>query len=157
MKRLKTFLIYGLLIAVFWILSDFLINVGINSTYKPIERIDNTAQIDVYQAEATLINGRMKGVIKNSDNANTSQKYIKLQLYSARDVEIGTRYIEIEELQPEQVKPFELYFKIRGVKYYKLEIVDEKGPEENLDIDLIPKDLTKGEILWGVIIALMLW
>ena len=155
MKRLKTFLIYGLLIAGFWILSDFLISVGINSTYKSIERIDDTAQIDVYQAEATLINGRIKGVIKNSDDSNISQKYVKLELYSKRDVEIGTRYIEIGELQDGEVKPFELYFKIDNIKYYKLGIVDEKGPDEELEI--LPKDLTKGEILWGVLIALMIW
>ena len=157
MKRLKTFLIYGLLILGFWILSDILIKVGINSTYKPIERIDKTEQIEVYQAEATLINGRLKGVIKNSAENNVSNKYVKLQLYSDLNNEIGTRYIAINELEQNNVKPLELYFKVKHVRYYKLSIVDEKGPDEGLDIDILPKDLTTGEILWGVLIVLMLW
>ena len=157
MKRLKTFLIYGLLILGFWILSDILIKVGINSTYKPIERLDETKQIEVYQAEATLVNGRMKGIIKNSAENNVSNKYVKLELYSDLNNEIGTRYIPINELEQNNVKPLELYFKVKHVRYYKLSIVDEKGPDEGLDIDILPKDLTKGEILWGVLIVLMLW
>ena len=157
MKRLKTFLIYALLILGFWILSDILIKVGINSTYKPIERIDKTEQIEVFQAEATLINGRIKGVIKNSAENNVSNKYVKLELYSDLNNEIGTRYIEINELEQNNIKPIELYFKIRNVKYYKLSIVNEKGPEENLEIKLLPKDLTAVELFWGVLIVLMIW
>ena len=157
MKRLKTFLIYGLLILGFWILSDILIKVGINSTYKPIERIDETGQIEVYQAEATLINGRIKGIIKNSAENNVSNKYIKLELFSDLNNEIGTRYIEINELEQNNVKPLELYFKIRDVKYYKLSIVNEKGPDEDLELKLLPKDLTTAELFWGVLIVLMIW
>ena len=108
MKRMKTFLIYALLLIGFWLFSNLLINVGINSTYKPIERLDDLSQIEVYQAEATLINGRIKGLIKNN------------------------------------------------AQNYKLDIVDEKGPEESLDIKLLPGDLTTGELFWGVLIVLMI-
>ena len=99
----------------------------------------------------------MKGIIKNSAENNVSNKYVKLELYSDLNNEIGTRYIPINELEQNNVKPLELYFKVKHVRYYKLSIVDEKGPDEGLDIDILPKDLTKGEILWGVLIVLMLW
>ena len=156
MKRMKTFLIYALLLIGFWLFSNLLINVGINSTYKPIERLDDLNQIEVYQAEATLINGRIKGLIKNNAQNDISNKYIKLELFSERNVEIGTRYIEIGELEQNSTKPLEIYFKINHVKYYKLDIVDEKGPEESLDIKLLPGDLTTGELFWGVLIVLMI-
>ncbi len=138
-------------------MSDLLIKVGINSTYKPIERLDNTEQIQIIQAEATLINGRIKGIITNSEQNNLSNKYVKLELFSDHDNEIGIRYISIGELSTDGTKPLELYFKVRGIKSYKLSIADEKGPEEGLEINLLPKDLTTAELFWGVLIILMIW
>lgn len=152
MSRLKTFLIYVLCIIGFWILSDLLINVGINSTYKPIERIDNNSEIEVYQAEATLINGRIFGVIHNPEH-----RYIKMQLFSERNKEIGTRYIEINEPTQDGISPLEIHFKINNVKYYSLEMVAEKGEDTGSTIDLIPGDISGAELFWGVLIVLMIW
>ena len=157
MDRLKTLLKYIIWIALFWIISDFLINVGINSTYKTIERLDNLEQIQIYQSEATLINGRIKGAIKNNTENNISGKYVKLELYSERNVQIGDRYIEIGELAEGGTKPLDIYFKVNNVKYYKLSISDDKGPEENFEIQLLGEDMTGAKIFWGVAIILMIW
>ncbi len=155
MKRMKTFLIYALIIAGFWILSDFLINVGINSTYKPMDIANDSDQLQIYQAESTLINGRIKGVINNSPENNIANKYVKLQLFSDNGTELGTRYVQTGNLGPNDSLPIELFFKLDNVKSAKIDIVDTKGPEE--EIDLLPRDLTTGEILWGVLIVLMIW
>ncbi len=156
MKRMGTLLKYVLWIVAFWILSDFLINVGINSTYKPIDCINKDSQIEVYQAEATLVGGRVKGVIHNTEQNDISNKFIKLQLFSSRDVELGTRYIEIGNVEPNGISPIELYYKIDNVKYYTMEIVDEKENIEDESIELLPHAMSKAEVIWGVILTLML-
>lgn len=53
MDRLKTFLKYALWIIGFFILSNFLIYVGLNSNYRDLERKDSIQQVQIYQAEAT--------------------------------------------------------------------------------------------------------
>ena len=156
MKRLKTFLIYALMIIGFWIFSDFLISVGINSTYKPMDVAnDSGGQLQVYQAESTLVNGRIKGVINNSPENNIANKFAKMQLFSANGTELGTRYFQIGDLGPNDSQPIEMFFKIDNVKSVKMDIVDTKGPEE--EISLLPRDLTTGEVLWAVLIVLMIW
>ena len=77
MKRVKTLFMYALWVVLFIIFSDFLINVCLNSSYRPIERRDNVSQVNVYQAEATLVNGRIRGLITNSETDNISNKYLE--------------------------------------------------------------------------------
>ena len=86
MSRLKTLFMYALWIVLFIIFSEFLINVGLNSSYRPIERRDSVSQVNVYQAEATLVNGRIRGLITNSETDNISNKYLEFDFYSKRDV-----------------------------------------------------------------------
>ena len=99
MERTKTLLKYALWVVLFIIFSEFLINVGLNSTYKPIERKDNIAQVNIYQAEATLVNGRIRGLITNSQPEDLSGKYLKFDFYSERDVFLGRKFIAINTLQ----------------------------------------------------------
>lgn len=155
MERLKTFLIYALLIIGFFILSEFLINVGLNSTYKPIERRDEISQIAIYQAEATLVNGRIRGVVTNSQPDELSNKFIRIDFYSERDVFLGKKYVALEDIQPNETKSFEVFFKLEDVEYYSMSIVDEK---EEGEIELIPEEFTKPEIiLLTIFTMLILW
>ena len=156
MDRLKTFLKYVLWLIGFFILSNFLIYVGLNSTYKDIERKDNTEQVQIYQAQATKVNGRIRGIIQNNNNENMQGKYLKVDLYSQRDVFLGRKYIQIENIEQGQVQAFELMFKIQDVDNYNVSIVDEK--EEGEEIELLSKDLTTPEILLATAITfLILW
>ncbi len=130
-----------ILIGVF-ILSDFLINVGINSTYKDIASKNEHPQIVVYQADATYVNGRIRGLIKNTKEIQ--DKYLKIEMYSKRDTSLGEGYIEIEPEQEEQA--FELLFKATDVASYKIETVNEKNQQEN-KLEILPKEWTKPEVL----------
>lgn len=132
----------GILVGVF-ILSDFLINVGLNSTYKDIERTDNNSQIVVYQADATYVNGRIRGVINEVDKIK--DKYLKIELYSKRDVLVGRRYIEIEKDPNIETKSFELLFKATDVNSYKIGTANEKEPGD--EVEILSKELTKPEII----------
>jgi len=152
MDKLKKYFIYILLLVGFFILSNFLINVGLNSTYKKITRKeDNLSQVVIYQEEATFVNGRIKGIVSNTSTIN--DKYIKFDFYSERNVKLGSKYIEVDKTKGDM--PIEIYFKLRDVSYYTIATVNEK--DKSGEIDLIPKDLTKPEVLVGTAIAMLIF
>lgn len=154
MDRMKTFLKYALWVIGFFILSEFLINVGLNSTYKDIERRDANSQVSIYQAQATLVNGRIKGIVTNSEPEQLNGKYICIDFYSKRDVFLGRKYIQVENLGENESKPFEAYFKLKDVEFYEVSIVDNK---EEGEIELIPKDLSKPEVVVATIFTLLMF
>ncbi len=141
MERLKSMLKCALIVAVFFVFSNFLINVGLNSTYKDIKREDNNPLVVVYQADATYVNGRIRGLIKNA--SAIQDKYLEVELYSARDVLMGRSYIEIDTTKAEQ--PFEILFRAKDVKTYKIATANEK--KEGHELEILPKEWTKPEIL----------
>lgn len=152
---MKKYLKYILWIVGFFILSEFLINVGLNSTYKTINRKNDIHQVNVYQSEATLVNGRIRGIITNSDtNYDISNKYLKIDLYSERDVLLGTKYIDIGTLDINETKAFEMFFKLENVTYYKMEIVDEAINTD--DTPFFSEELLQGKVIYLVIIAMLI-
>lgn len=155
MERMKTLFKYALWVVLFIIFSEFLINVGLNSTYKKIDRKDNIEQVNIYQAEATKVNGRIRGIITNSESEDLSGKYIRIQLFSARDVFLGEKYIEIHQLEENETQNFELLFKVQDVNYYTVDIVDEKPETEELEI--IPEEWTKPEIILATVVAMLMF
>lgn len=125
MGTMKKFAKYVIFIILFWILSDVLIYVGINSTYKTIpNRTEIPSGIEVAQMQSTAVNGRTKINVKD---AALSGKFIKIDLYSSTDVNLGTQYIEIGDVKENEVKEIETYFKISGVDEYEVSISDEMG------------------------------
>lgn len=155
MERMKTLFKYALWVVLFIIFSEFLINVGLNSTYKKIERKDNIEQVNIYQAEATKVNGRIRGIMTNSESEDLSGKYIRIQLFSVRDVFLGEKYIEIHQLEENETQNFELLFKAQDVNYYTVDIVDEKPETEELEI--IPEEWTKPEIILATVVAMLMF
>ena len=155
MDRLKTFLIYALLIVLFFIFSEFLINVSLQASYNDITRRDNTEQVQIQEAQATLVNGKIKGIIKNSEQDYLTGKYVKIDLYSKRDNLLGTKYIEINTTETQNTQDFSMYFELTDVESYNISIVDQK---EEGELDLIPEELTKPEIwLLTAMTVLILW
>ena len=145
MDRLKTFLKYALWLIGFFILSNFLIYVGLNSSYRDIERKDNIQEVQVYQAEATKVNGRIRGLIQNINEENLKGKYLEIELYSKRDIFLGREYIQIEDSEQEKPQAFKVLFKLQDVASYKISIVDEK--KDGGELELLPKELTTQEII----------
>ena len=155
MSRLKTLFKYVLWIVMFAILSEFLINVGLNSTYKQLERKDNIEQVQIYQSEATIVNGRIRGLITNSSSNNLSGKYLEFDFYSKNDVLLGKKYIQVNDLQDKQTQSIELLFKLKNVGYYNISVVDQKPDDE--EIELLPTDLTKPEVILGTALVLLIF
>ena len=125
MSRMKTLAKYAIWVILFWIFSDILIYIGINSTYKTIkQRGETPAGIEVIQMQATTVNGRTK--LKVNDVA-LSGKFIKIDLYSSTGVNLATQYLEIGSLKENETKDIETYFKFSEVDSYEITVVDEKG------------------------------
>ena len=154
MDRVKTLLKYAIWVLVFFILSEFLINVGLNSTYRKISRKDNIEQVNIYQAEATLVNGRIRGTITNSEPEELNGKYVRIDFYSKRDVFLGRRYIEVKDLAQNGTMSFEVFFKLKEVGSYEVVIADKKELAD--EIEWVPKDWTKGEIIAATIVTLLI-
>ena len=154
MDRVKTLLKYAVWVLAFIVLSEFLINVGLNSTYRKINRKDNIEQVNIYQAEATLVNGRIRGTITNSEPEELNGKYVRIDFYSKRDVFLGRRYIEVKDLAQNGTMSFEVFFKLQEVGSYEVGIADKKEPAD--EIEWIPKDWTKGEIIAATIVTLLI-
>ena len=152
MGRFKQISMYFIWIIAFFIFSNFLIYVGLNASYSNIERRDSTKQVQTYQAEATKINGRIRGIISNENDNNSylTGKYVKFSLYSTRDILLAEKYIEIDLTNKEQ-QVLELLFRVDNVSYYKAEIVDEKIVSDLGEFTLFSEDPTTSRVIFSVI------
>ncbi len=65
---------------------------------------------------------------------------------------MGKKYIEITQNDKDEKQPFEMFFKLNDVSYYKTSITDKVDEGE---IELLPKDLTKPEIILGTALAFL--
>ena len=154
MDRMKTLLKYVLWIVLFYIFSNIMINLYIESTYQNIGRKDNLSQITVYQAQATKINGRIKGSIYNSSEQKITNKYLKIDLYSERDIFLGSKYIDLSTMRDDETRGFEVYFKVQDVDYYEMKFTDEKQEGE---LPEMLKDLTREQVVWGTFLAILIF
>ena len=154
MSRMKTFFKYAMWVILFFIFSEIMININLETVYRNIGRKDNLPQITIYQAQATKVNGRIKGTIKNSDKDYLTGKYLKIDLYSKRNVLVGKKYIDITTTQNNTTQDFSMYFELKDVTSYEVSIVDHK---EEGEIELIPKEMTKPEIIVLTAITLLIF
>lgn len=154
MDRLKTFLKYVLWIVIFAILSELLISASLKSSYVDITRKDSTSQVEISQAQATLVNGKIKGTINDDRKDNLTGKYVKITLYSKRGNEVGKRYIPIQTTDVNRTQDFSLYFEKEDVKSYEISIVENKDSGE---LELLPKEMSRAQIFVATLFALMIF
>ena len=126
MAKLKKYLLYVLMIAAFWIFSDILIYLSINSSYTRVDAkvYTNSPEIIIGESKATYVNGVVKGSIKNNTGDIINDKYLKIELYSARDVKLGTKYVKIENLEVDKYQNFEMWYKFNDVDYANISVTD---------------------------------
>ena len=127
MKRLKTFFLYALAIAGLWLFSDIIIYLSIHSTYANVETrvYTNSPEIIIGESKATYVNGFVKGGIKNNTEGIINEKYLKIDLYSPRDIKLGTKYVKIENLEPSAYQEFEMWYKFTDVDYATVTVVED--------------------------------
>ena len=154
MDRMKTLLKYVLWVILFFIFSNIMINFSLETTYQDIGRKDNLEQVNVYQAQATKINGRIKGSIYNNTESQILNDYLRIDLYSERDVFLGSRYVDISALRDNETRNFEVYFKMQDVDYYEMNFTDEKVEGE---LPEMLQDLTKEQVIWGTFLTFLIF
>lgn len=126
MSQVKKILKYIILLIALYFFSKFLIYIGLNATYKDIKvEGDVPNQIQVEYAQATKVNGRILGKISNSEE-DINGKYIKADIYNSKNELLGTKYLELSEINKEETKKFAVFFKKDSVDHCEISIVDEK-------------------------------
>jgi hypothetical protein len=132
MQRMKTFAIYAILVILFFIFSNVMINVALKAQYKPIDTYKTEVQnvgIDITEAKATYVNGYVGGQLINNGN-EIEKTYIKIDLYTQRDVYMGTKYIQIDNLKQGETRDFRIGFKYTDVDHAYITLVDEVSEDE---------------------------
>ena len=136
-------------------MSNFLIYLNLETTYQNIGRKDNLPQVTVYQAQATKVNGRIKGTIYNNEKNKITNKYLRIDLYSERGNFFGSKYIDVSNMRDNETIELEAYFKVQDVDYYEMKFTDEK---EEGELPEMLKDLTREQVVWGTFLTfLILW
>lgn len=154
MDRMKTLLKYVLWVILFFVFSNIMINFSLETTYQNIGRKDNLEQVNVYQAQATKINGRIKGTIYNNAENKITNNYLRIDLYSERNVFLGSKYVDVASMRDDETRNFEVYFKVQDVDYYEMNFTDEKVEGE---LPEMLKDLTKEEVVWGTFLTFLIF
>jgi hypothetical protein len=158
MDRMKTFLKYAIWIVLFFFFSNLIISVGLNSSYKKMRTASNNnmpKEVEIIEAESTLVNGKIKGKIKYDEEQDIEGKYLRMDFLSKRDNVVGTKYIPITANKENPVQDFNAFFELQDVTSYKTSIVDQKEVGE---IKFIPEEMKrKDTIILTLITLLILW
>lgn len=125
MKNLKKYAKYIIWLVAFYLFTQFLIFVALNSNYKPIEVNEVSEQIVVEKAEATKSHVKVYGKIKNSQGSDLNGKYIKITAYNSNNNEITSNYIKIENIASDE-KSFQANFAAKDAKSCGIYIVKNK-------------------------------
>ena len=157
MDRMKTFLKYAIWVILFFFFSNFIISVGLNSSYKKMSStssVNTPRGVEITEAESTLVNGKIKGKIKYDEEQDIEGKYLRMDFLSKRNNVVGTKYIPITANKENPVQDFSTFFELQDVTSYKTSIVDYKEAGE---IKFIPEEMKKPEIVLLTIMTLLIF
>lgn len=146
MARMKTFAIYLLIFIGLYVGSQLLINAYIKTSYYKIETYEinadeNEPTVTIMSARASKDDGYVEGKISNGTNDKIQNKYMKVELYSESNVNLGQEYVEVGELNPKDIKDFRISFSCDNVKHFIITFLtpEEKSAEDaNKDTSILP-------------------
>jgi len=134
MKRMKTFLIYVLLLVGFFIFSTFAERGFIDQMYQPISGETNSTLITangnsdfiirIEDARATKQNGLITISITNVSGHYIEKCAAKIELFTKRGVLAATDYEELNNFQINEVRRFTVKFKGTDIASYKVTMVE---------------------------------
>ena len=140
MKRMQTFIIYIIIIAGFFLLSNFLSGQLIDQMYKELNGTvektfsyngeEKSLEIKIIDAKATRMNGYLTARVTNKSDSKIDKAYLKIDLFAKEDIKAVSRYMEINDLNPGETKEYKLKFRAGYVDTYKV-AVKEDFPDED--------------------------
>ena len=108
-----------------FLLTGILIFIGFNVNYKPIElKSELPSVITIEKAEATKVQARVYGRIKNTDKNDLNGKYIKVSVLNSNNEKIATEFLKIENLGKEENKLFRATVNAEKVSGYTIDLVE---------------------------------
>ena len=147
MKRLKTFGKYILAFVAFYIFSQVMIFIGLNTTYSSIDLRGNLPEgVLIRSAQGTSVNGEIKGNVIG----NLGSNYIKFNFYTDANTLAGSYYVNTSEITSGN---FEFYFKLNYIDSYSVELTDEVPQTSSSDKFSLQE--YKGNILFAALVALI--
>ena len=78
-----------------------------------------------------------------------------MDFYSGRDVYLGRKIININQLQANETQNFEILFKLEDVEYYSVSIVDERPEGE--EIEILPDGWTTTDVVVATVITMLIF
>ena len=128
-------------------------------TYKAIEdskiEVENP-NITIEQAKATYVNGYVNGKIKNNTEETINEKYIKFEFSTLRDVNIGNKYLKIENLEPGQEIEYKVNFKYQDIKKMKISEATAEEVKNATESEFEITEEMKQGMLIGTLLILLL-
>lgn len=142
MDRLKTLISYGLILILFFIISNLLENGFIYNMYSNLTGIINDSayikgiftKLDItdLESKATNVNGYIYLNVENKMNSDIEKCYLRLDLYNERNLLAETEYIEISDFKSGSSKNYNLKFKANNIERYKIELLGEAPDESHI-------------------------
>lgn len=151
MDRMKTFFKYIILLVLFYVFSNAMINAFLKVSYKDVKDYEINVEgafVDVTEAKVSKRNGYINGIIKNNTNNIIENKYLKFSMLSKNGKVLGEKYVKIDKIEPEQLRKYEVKFDYKNVKTFRIELTDTK-PEEVDFFELVKnnaKDIVSNKI-----------
>lgn len=145
MARMKTFLIYFLIFLAIYFGGQLLINGFIKTSYYKIETYDiseDQLTVTVMSARASKDDGFIEGKISNGTNEKSPNKYMKVELFSEGNVNLGEEYVQIGEMNSKDIKDFKVSFTCDNVKSFKVSFItpeQKKAIDEEKNKPLVPE------------------
>ena len=140
MARMKTFLIYLLVVVAVYFFVDFASSAYIKTTYEDLNNFSinmENPKVIIKESKATYINGYIKGYFLNNEEYTINNKYVKFEFFSENNVFLGKKYVKLDKFNSNEEKEFEVRYNLEKVKSYKISLVDdnENISEEELKLD----------------------
>lgn len=156
MNKLKTFLIYVLIIVGFFIISEFLSGELIKQMYVSLDgsvieefeyKGEKTAlSVEILEAKATRMNGYITARVTNNTDNLIDKAYLKIDMFAKKDLKAVSRYMEITDLKPGEAQNYTLKFRAGYVDTYRV-AVKEDFPDEKYIFELFGYEFNTKSIL----------
>ena len=155
MGRMKTFLMYLLIIVVFFIFSKVLEDGLIKQMYSDMSgTVDNSItyasqdlelNITVTEAKITRRNGYINLTVENDTSTYISEAYVKVDLYSQSGIHAITKYMEISGLSQGESKTYRLRFSGSYINRYEISLSNDY-PNKHYIINIFGYDINTSDV-----------
>ena len=156
MKRMKTFLIYLLLVLAVVLSTDILAKLILETNYKPLNKYEiavTSPTIEITESKVSRVDGKVKGVVTNKTESFMENVFLKLEAKSKTNNTLGTEYVKMGNFQPGQHKDFAITYKYADVDSFVIDVTDHAEAVPSIEDEPVYKEVNK----YLPIIKLVAW